>query len=248
MAELKEIIRKSKRICFFGGAGVSTESGIPDFRSSKGIYSEDYGGLAPEEILSHTFFIKNPEMFYLFYREKMIFTQAKPNKAHYALALLEKRGVLIAVVTQNIDGLHQAAGSKNVIELHGSVYRNFCMDCGEKYSLEYVMSAEGVPRCGKCGGLVRPDVVLYEEPLDSEVIERAIYSIQSADTLIIGGTSLAVYPAAGLINYFMGDNLVVINRSPTFADSHATLVINVSIAEALSKAVINNKPSGDECS
>ncbi|HPU58431.1 MAG TPA: NAD-dependent protein deacylase [Candidatus Avimonas sp.] len=244
MAELWEIIQKSKRICFFGGAGVSTESGIPDFRSSKGIYSQDYGGLPPEEILSHSFFIKKPELFYRFYREKMIFTQAKPNGAHYALAYLEEKGVLNAVVTQNIDGLHQAAGSKNVIELHGSVYRNFCMGCGEYYSLEYVMSSEGVPRCEKCGGLVRPDVVLYEESLDSEVIERAVNSIQSADTLIIGGTSLAVYPAAGLIRYFRGDDLVVINKSPTFADSYATLVINGSIAKSLSEAV-NNKTSGD---
>jgi NAD-dependent deacetylase len=237
MPDLKEIIKKSNRICFFGGAGVSTESGIPDFRSSGGIYSKDYGALSAEEILSHTFFMRNTDMFYRFYKEKMIYSEAKPNGAHFALAELEKRGVLQAVVTQNIDGLHQAAGSKNVIELHGSVHRNYCMECGKKYHLSHVMEFEGVPKCDDCKGIIRPDVVLYEEQLDDEVVTSAIESIQSADTLIIGGTSLVVYPAAGLIRYFSGDNLVVINKSPTQADNSATLVIYDSIAGALNKAL-----------
>lgn len=238
MPDLKEIIEKSKRICFFGGAGVSTESGIPDFRSGDGIYSEEYGELSPEVILSHTFFISHPDVFYRFYREKIIYTGAKPNGAHRALAELERRGALNAVVTQNIDGLHQAAGSNNVIELHGSVYRNYCMECGRKYGLSHVMKADGVPLCENCGGLVRPDVVLYEEPLDDEVVARAVQSIRAADTLIIGGTSLVVYPAAGLIRHFCGDNLAVINKSPTYADRIATLVIHDSIAKALSNAVL----------
>lgn len=216
---------------------MSTESGIPDFRSSSGLYNKNYGALSPEAIISHSFFIRNPELFYKFYKDKMIFTDAKPNGAHIALAKLEQKGVLNSVVTQNIDGLHQAAGSKNVIELHGSVHRNYCMKCGKKFELSYVVKADGVPKCDTCGGLVRPDVVLYEESLDEEVITNAVQSISAADTLIIGGTSLVVYPAAGLIRYFNGDNLVVINKSPTQADNSATLVINASIADTLSQAI-----------
>lgn len=237
MPSLKEIIQNSKRICFFGGAGVSTESGIPDFRSSAGIYSRDYGGLSPEEILSHTFFIRNPEMFYKFYKEKMIYTDVKPNGAHYALVKMEQNGILQSVITQNIDGLHQAAGSENVIELHGSVNRNYCVNCGKKYELSYVMQADGIPECTVCKGIIRPEVVLYEEPLDDRVVTNAVDSIKTADTLIIGGTSLVVYPAAGLIRYFRGDNLVIINKSPTQADNAAALVINGSVAQALNEAI-----------
>lgn len=227
---LQEIIDDSKRIVFFGGAGVSTESGIPDFRSVDGLYNQKYK-YPPEMIISHSFFERNPEEFYRFYRDRMIFPDAKPNSAHIKLAEWEKRGILSAVVTQNIDGLHQLAGSKNVIELHGSVHRNYCTKCGKFYPLSAVTESDGVPRC-ECGGTIKPDVVLYEESLKSEDIENAVSEIASADTLIIGGTSLVVYPAAGLVRYFNGKHLVVINKSEINA-GNAELVINDSIGKVL---------------
>lgn len=227
---LQEIIDDSKRIVFFGGAGVSTESGIPDFRSVDGLYNQKYK-YPPEMIISHSFFERNPEEFYRFYRDRMIFPDAKPNAAHIKLAEWEKRGILSAVVTQNIDGLHQLAGSKNVIELHGSVHRNYCTKCGKFYPLSAVTESDGVPRC-ECGGTIKPDVVLYEESLKSEDIENAVSEISSADTLIIGGTSLVVYPAAGLVRYFNGKHLVVINKSEINA-GNAELVINDSIGKVM---------------
>lgn len=227
---LQEIIDDSKRIVFFGGAGVSTESGIPDFRSVDGLYNQKYK-YPPEMIISHSFFERNPEEFYRFYRDRMIFPDAKPNAAHIKLAEWEKRGILSAVVTQNIDGLHQLAGSQNVIELHGSVHRNYCTKCGKFYPLSAVTESDGVPRC-ECGGTIKPDVVLYEESLKSEDIENAVSEIASADTLIIGGTSLVVYPAAGLVRYFNGKHLVVINKSEINA-GNAELVINDSIGKVL---------------
>lgn len=238
--KLREIIQNSHRIVFFGGAGVSTESGIPDFRSADGLYHQQYD-YPPEEILSHTFFVRNPEEFYRFYRNKMLCLTAKPNKAHLTLAKWEREGILRSVVTQNIDGLHQKAGSKNVYELHGSVLRNYCMDCGASYDLDYVMDPQNcdghVPKCSKCGGIVKPDVVLYEEPLDESVITGAVRAIEEADALIVGGTSLVVYPAAGLINYFHGSHLVLINKSSTQVDRRATLVINDAIGKVLGEAV-----------
>lgn len=234
--ELQEMIDRAGRIVFFGGAGVSTESGIPDFRSADGLYSQKYK-YPPEEIVSHDFFMRNTEEFYRFYRDRMIFPQAKPNAAHLKLAELERVGKLSAVVTQNIDGLHTAAGSRRVIELHGSVHRNHCMTCGKSYGLDFVMGCEGVPRC-ECGGIVKPDVVLYGENLDDNDINSAINEISRADLLIIGGTSLAVYPAAGLIRFFNGERVVVINKSPISADRNADLVINGSIGEALEGVVI----------
>lgn len=228
---LKKWIGESKRIVFFGGAGVSTESGIPDFRSVDGLYNEKYD-YPPEVILSHDFFMEKTLDFFEFYREKMIFENAEPNNAHKTLSALEEEGKLLAVITQNIDGLHQRAGSKNVYELHGSVYRNRCMSCGREYSLYDVMSAPGVPYC-ECGGIIKPDVVLYDEPLDSAVIKNAIDAICNADMLIIGGTSLSVYPAAGLINYYGGKRLVLINKTPTPIDSSADLLISGAIGEAL---------------
>lgn len=234
--ELQEMIDRAGRIVFFGGAGVSTESGIPDFRSADGLYSQKYK-YPPEEIVSHDFFMRNTEEFYRFYRDRMIFPQAKPNAAHLKLAELERAGKLSAVVTQNIDGLHTAAGSRRVIELHGSVHRNHCMNCGKSYGLDFVMGCEGVPRC-ECGGIVKPDVVLYGENLDDNDINSAINEISRADLLIIGGTSLAVYPAAGLIRFFNGERVVVINKSPISADRNADLVINGSIGEALGGVVI----------
>lgn len=228
---LQEIIDESRRIVFFGGAGVSTESGIPDFRSADGLYSQKYD-YPPEQIVSHTFFTKRPEEFFRFYRDRMIFPNAKPNAAHLKLAELERAGKLSAVITQNIDGLHQAAGSEKVIELHGSVHRNYCMECGKFYPLSTVTESSGVPKCG-CGGKIKPDVVLYEESLKHEDIENAVYEISNADTLIIGGTSLVVYPAAGLVKYFKGKYLVVINKSELNAD--ADLVINDNIGEVLGK-------------
>lgn len=227
---LQEIIDDSKRIVFFGGAGVSTESGIPDFRSVDGLYNQKYK-YPPEMIISHSFFERNPEEFYRFYRDRMIFPDAKPNAAHIKLAEWEKRGILSAVVTQNIDGLHQLAGSQNVIELHGSVHRNYCTKCGKFYPLSAVTESDGVPRC-ECGGTIKPDVVLYEESLKSEDIENAVSEIASADTLIIGGTSLVVYPAAGLVRYFNGKHLVVINKSEINA-GNAELVINDSIGKVM---------------
>ncbi len=233
---LQEIIDQSDNIVFFGGAGVSTESGIPDFRSVDGLYNQKYD-YPPEEILSRTFFMNNTEEFYRFYRDKLIIKGAKPNKAHTALAELEKKGKLKAVITQNIDGLHQAAGSKNVIELHGSTLRNFCMDCGRAYGVDAVENSKGVPKC-ECGGIIKPDVVLYEEMLDDNAITKAIKYISEADVLIIGGTSLNVYPAAGFINYFSGSHLVIVNKASTSADSRADLVINEPIGEVFGKLKI----------
>lgn len=230
-ARLQEIIDDSENIVFFGGAGVSTESGIPDFRSSDGIYHQQYR-YSPEQIVSHSFFMRNTEAFYEFYKEKMMFLEAKPNAAHLKLAQLEAEGKLKAVITQNIDGLHQAAGSKNVWELHGSIHRNYCRKCGKFYDASYVKNADGVPRC-ECGGLIKPDVVLYEEGLDSGVIEHSIRAICEADTLIIGGTSLVVYPAAGFIDYFRGKHLVVINKSATAKEVRAELTIAAPIGEVM---------------
>lgn len=227
--QLKEIIQDSENIVFFGGAGVSTASGIPDFRSTDGLYSQKYD-YPPEVILSHTFFIKHTDVFYKFYRDKMIYLDAKPNTCHITLAKLEKEGKLKAVITQNIDGLHQAAGSKRVYELHGSVYRNFCMDCGSFYTVNHIINTQGIPRCTLCGGIVKPDVVLYEESLDNECINGAIDAISKADVLIVGGTSLTVYPAASFINCFCGRKLVLINKTPTPADKIADLVIREGIA------------------
>ena len=239
---LQKIIDNSKRIAFFGGAGVSTESGIPDFRSQDGLYSQKWK-YPPEQILSHSFFMKNTGEFYRFYREKMICLSAKPNGAHLKLAELEAAGKMTGVVTQNIDGLHQAAGSKKVFELHGSVLRNNCMKCKSFYDVNFILDSgkEGesaVPVCPKCGGMVKPDVVLYEEGLDNDVIEGAVNAIATADTLIIGGTSLNVYPAASLIHYFRGNTIVLINKSPTSADSLAQLVISEGIGQVLGQITV----------
>ena len=230
--ELQKIIDESQNIVFFGGAGVSTESGIPDFRSQDGLYNQKYK-YPPERIVSHSFFRAKTEEFYEFYKDKMIFPEAKPNAAHLKLAELEKVGELSVVITQNIDGLHQMAGSKNVLELHGSIRRNYCQRCGKFYAVDYIMNSEGVPKCEECGGLIKPDVVLYEEGLDARVTDAAVRAIASADTLIIGGTSLIVYPAASYINYFRGRNLVVIDKSDTARSVNATLVINDPIGEVL---------------
>ena len=228
---LQQWIDESQRIVFFGGAGVSTESGIPDFRSVDGLYNQKYAW-PPEEILSRTFFDTRPEEFYRFYRDKMLCLDARPNAAHKKLAELEAAGKLRSVVTQNIDGLHQLAGSRRVWELHGSVHRNYCMKCRRPYAVTDIKDGTGVPRCA-CGGTIKPDVVLYEESLDSATMEGAVMDIRSADLLIIGGTSLAVYPAAGLINYFRGNRLVLINKSPTPYDDRADLAINLPIGEVL---------------
>lgn len=233
---LQEIVDRSRCIVFFGGAGVSTESGIPDFRSVDGLYHQQYD-YPPEQILSRSFFDENPAEFYRFYRSKMLCPHAKPNAAHYKLAELEQAGKCTAVVTQNIDGLHQAAGSHTVYELHGSVLRNHCMRCGRAYGVEAVAEAAGIPRCA-CGGVIKPDVVLYEEGLDEEVLSGAVNAIRHADTLIIGGTSLVVYPAAGLIRYFRGSHLVVINMQPTGADAQADLCIAKPIGQVLSEDVL----------
>ncbi len=229
--ELQKMISESRNIVFFGGAGVSTESGIPDFRSVDGLYNQQYA-YPPEVMLSHSFYVDHTGEFYDFYRKKMIFPDAKPNKAHYKLAELEKAGRLKAVVTQNIDGLHQVAGSKTVFELHGSVKRNTCLRCGQHYDETFILKSAGVPTC-TCGGTIKPDVVLYEEGLDQDTINGAVLSIRDADMLIVGGTSLVVYPAAGLIDYFGGDNLVLINRSVTSYDRRARLRIQGSIGEVL---------------
>ncbi|MBQ6901242.1 MAG: NAD-dependent protein deacylase [Firmicutes bacterium] len=235
---LKEIIDNSNNIVFFGGAGVSTESNIPDFRSESGLYNaQQKYGRSPEEMLSHTFFVRHMETFYDYYKNNLIYTEAEPNRAHKALAALEASGKLKAVITQNIDGLHQKAGSKNVFELHGSVLRNYCTKCGQFHDLDYIMDEshceKGIPKCSKCGGVVKPDVVLYEEALDDACMMGAIRAIQEADTLIIGGTSLVVYPAAGLIRYFSGNNLVLINKQVTPYDSQADLVIHDSIGKVM---------------
>ncbi len=228
--EFQRIIDAHDNIVFFGGAGVSTESGIPDFRSVDGLYHQQYD-YPPETILSHTFYVRKPAEFFRFYRNKMLFTDAKPNAAHLKLAELERAGKLKAIVTQNIDGLHQAAGSKKVLELHGSVLRNYCEKCGKFYDLEYVKEGEGIPVCEDCGGRVKPDVVLYEEGLSQNTIEESVRAISNAQVLIIGGTSLAVYPAAGLIDYFSGDKLVVINMAPTPRDKFADLLISAPIGQ-----------------
>ena len=227
--KFKTLVNESNNIVFFGGAGVSTESGIPDFRSKDGLYNQKYK-YPPEEILSHTFFMNNTEEFFKFYKEKMNSLKYEPNVTHIKLAELEKEGKLKAVVTQNIDGLHQKAGSKNVYELHGSVLRNYCMKCHKFYDAEYVFNSSGVPKCS-CGGIIKPDVVLYEEALDEETLEKSVYAIAHADLLIVAGTSLTVYPASGLINYFRGKNLVLINRDTTPFDNRADLVINESLGK-----------------
>lgn len=234
--KLQQMITKSRRIVFFGGAGVSTESGIPDFRSVDGLYHQKYD-YPPETILSHTFYLSKTKEFFKFYRDKMLCLTAKPNQAHLALAKLEKAGKLTAVITQNIDGLHQAAGSKRVLELHGSVLRNYCEKCGKFYDAQFMLDSQDVPLC-ECGGRVKPDVVLYEEGLDQRTIQESVRAIQEADMMIIGGTSLAVYPAAGLIDYYEGDKLVLINKTPTPRDSMADLVIQGSIGEVLSQIEI----------
>lgn len=235
---LSNILKESSNIVFFGGAGVSTESDIPDFRSSNGLFNEKLNiTFTPEQLVSHTFYIKYPEEFFKFYKSKLIYPEAKPNSGHLALAKLEEMGKLKAIVTQNIDGLHQMAGSKNVFELHGSIHRNYCVKCHEFYDEKFILNSDVVPTCTKCGGSVKPDVVLYEEGLDDSVIRGAINAISKADTLIIGGTSLVVYPAAGLIDYFKGNNLILINKSSTSADSKADLVIHDSIGKVLSEAV-----------
>lgn len=237
--ELKQIIETHDNIVFFGGAGVSTESGIPDFRSVDGLYHMEYD-YPPETILSHTFYRRNPKEFYRFYHNKMLYTGAKPNAAHIALAKLEEQGKVRAVITQNIDGLHQLGGSKKVLELHGSVLRNYCENCGKFFDVNYIIDAKEVPVCDACGGPVKPDVVLYEEALNDRTMSEAVKYIHDAEVLIIGGTSLAVYPAAGLIDYFKGDKLVVINKAPTPRDQFADLLIQAPIGEVFEKAVLAN--------
>ncbi|MBU3158146.1 NAD-dependent protein deacylase [Clostridium estertheticum] len=233
---LETIVKNSTNIVFFGGAGVSTESSIPDFRSAKGLYNvKNDLKFSPEVILSHSFFINHTEDFFKFYKTNMIFTDAVPNAAHIALSKLENKNKLKAIITQNIDGLHQMAGSKNVYELHGSIHRNSCMKCNKSFSLNYILASKSiVPICDSCGGIVKPDVVLYEEGLDMDILESSIKAISNADTLIVGGTSLVVYPAANLIKYFNGNNLILINKSPTQYDNRANLVINDSIGKVLS--------------
>lgn len=235
--KLQEIIDASDNIVFFGGAGVSTESGIPDFRSESGIFKslEKYGD-TPERLVSHSYYLEHTDKFFSYYKDCLIFPEVEPNPAHYTLARLEKEGKLKAIITQNIDGLHQKAGIKNVLELHGSVYRNYCEICKKEYDLNFILESEGIPHC-TCGGIIKPDVILYEEALDMNILNKSVEYIMSADTLIVGGTSLVVYPAAGLINYFKGKNLVLINKSQTDYDNLATLVINEAIGETLAKII-----------
>lgn len=235
IAQLKEIIEKSDNIVFFGGAGVSTESGVPDFRSVDGLYHQQYD-YPPETILSHTFYKRHTEEFFQFYRNKMLFPDVEPNDAHKALAKLEQMGKLQAIVTQNIDGLHQAAGSETVYELHGSVHRNYCESCHKFYTFEDIYQMDGVPKC-ECGGVIKPDVVLYEEGLDHITIQKSIQAIANAEVLIIGGTSLAVYPAAGLIDYYKGDKLILINKSSTPKDERANLLIKEPIGKVFRQIV-----------
>lgn len=237
--QLQQYIEKAQRIVFFGGAGVSTESGIPDFRSTDGLYHMQYND-PPETILSHTYFKHYPEKFFTFYRNKMLFPNAMPNAAHHFLTKLEQSGKLIAVVTQNIDGLHQKAGTKNVLELHGNVLHNYCMKCNKFYPLDVILHSTGIPYC-ECGGIIKPDVVLYEESLNQSTLTKSFNAIQQADLLIIGGTSLSVYPAAGLIDYFEGNHLVLINKTSTTRDQQADLCINDSIGKVFSKLHINKK-------
>lgn len=232
--ELQKLIDSHSRIVFFGGAGVSTESGIPDFRSVDGLYHQKYD-YPPETILSHTFFVQHPEEFYRFYHDKMLALDARPNAAHRKLAEMEAKGKLIAVVTQNIDGLHQAAGSRKVYELHGSVHRNYCTKCGKFFDAHYMADHRGVPTCDACGGMIKPDVVLYEEGLNMETLEGAVRAIEQADLLIVGGTSLVVYPAAGLVQYFRGDKVVLINKGTTSMDRSADLLIQKPIGEVLAQ-------------
>ena len=238
---LKKWIEESDNIVFFGGAGVSTESGIPDFRSEGGIFQaiNEYG-VRPEVILSHTFFVQNPEVFFKYYKKTLLYPDAKPNDCHKALAKLEEMGKLKAVITQNIDDLHQRAGSKNVLELHGTLYKNYCVKCGKTFDLDYVTADEGITRCDACGGIVRPDVVLYEEGLDGDTMYQSVDYISKADLLIVGGTSLNVYPAAGLLNYYRGNKLVLVNKSTTPYDNKAALVIAENIGEVFKKVVLDD--------
>jgi NAD-dependent deacetylase len=238
--KLQSIIDNSDNIVFFGGAGVSTESGIPDFRSVDGLYNQKYD-YPPEEILSHTFFMRNPGEFYRFYKDKMLELDIEPNAAHKKLAELERAGKLKAVVTQNIDGLHQKAGSKIVYELHGTVHKNYCMKCGKFFDARYVKAAEKIPYCDECSGIIKPDVVLYEEGLDDSTVRGAVNAIANADVLIIAGTSLTVYPAAGMVRYFSGSNLVLINRDPTPMDSAADLVLHDKVGELLGQLRVENE-------
>lgn len=236
--KLKEIIDNSNNIVFFGGAGVSTESGIPDFRSANGLYNESTKSTySPEEILSHTFFVSHTKEFYEFYKSKMVYKDVKPNDAHVALARLEEKGKLRAIVTQNIDGLHQLAGSKNVFELHGSVYINYCMKCHKFFELTHILNSEDIPICDECQGIIKPDVVLYQEALDEDVLEAAVNYISKAEVLIVGGTSLTVYPASGLISYYKGNKLILINKSHTPYDNRASLVLHDSIGEVLKACI-----------
>lgn len=236
--ELKKLIDESDSIVFFGGAGVSTESNIPDFRSENGIYNAvNQYGYPPETMLSHSFFISHPDIFFDYLRKNLIYPDAKPNNAHIGLAKLEEMGKLKAVITQNIDNLHQMAGSKNVYELHGTLYKNYCTKCGKNFGVDYVMNSSGIPRCDKCGGIVRPDVVLYEEGLDGTTIYKSVDAIEKADVLIVGGTSLNVYPAAGLIDYYRGNKLVLINKSVTSYDRRANLIIRENIGEVFKEVL-----------
>lgn len=233
--ELKKIIDTSKNTVLFTGAGISCPSGIPDFRSADGLYNEKGGGYSPEQIISHSFFVAHPKEFYEFYKSKMVYPKAKPNAAHRYFAKLEEEGKLSAIVTQNIDGLHQAAGSRNVLEFHGSVHRNHCMRCGKFFDVNYVMNSSGAPKCDKCGGLVKPDVVLYEEGIDADVFEKSVAAIENAQTVIVVGTSLAVYPAAGLLTGFRGENLVLVNKQATPFDRYATLVFNEDVVNVVKR-------------
>lgn len=233
--ELKKIIDTSKNTVLFTGAGISCPSGIPDFRSADGLYGEKGGGYSPEQIISHSFFVAHPKEFYEFYKSKMVYPKAKPNAAHRYFAKLEEEGKLSAIVTQNIDGLHQAAGSKNVLEFHGSVHRNHCMRCGKFFDVNYVMNSSGAPKCDKCGGPVKPDVVLYEEGIDADVFEKSVAAIENAQTVIVVGTSLAVYPAAGLLTGFRGENLVLVNKQATPFDRYATLVFNEDVVNVVKR-------------
>ena len=241
LKQLKKWIEESNYIVFFGGAGVSTESGIPDFRSEGGIFQaiNEYG-VRPEVILSHTFFMRNPEVFFQYYKKTLLYPDAKPNDCHKALAKLEEAGKLKAVITQNIDDLHQRGGSKTVLELHGTLYRNYCMKCGKQFDLEYVTAENGITRCDACGGIVRPDVVLYEEGLDQDTLHQSVEHISKADLLIVGGTSLNVYPAAGLLNYYRGNKLVLVNKSATPYDNKAGLVIAENIGEVFRKVILED--------
>ena len=242
--QLRQLIEEADNIVFLGGAGVSTESGIPDFRSGEGIYNQESGlKYRPVDIISHSFFMEHPAEFYDFYKRKLLYPNAKPNKAHKALVRLEKQGKLKAIITQNIDNLHQEAGSKTTIELHGSVFRNYCMECGKKFKLDYIVEHEGIPYCDKCGGMIRPDIVLYEENLEHQNVDGAIKAIKKADLLIIGGTSLTVYPAATFAQFLKHDKVVIINKSSTYLDLQALLTIHDSIGEVLDNAISKTVPA-----